>query len=119
MKKKKISIIIVWVVFLLVVGSLLILYEYNINKKKAVGELKEQADYISGQIPEIIKIDGYAQLDFEMMREARLNSLCLALEDVSTLNRANYIARQFYDVAGIKALAICDEKGKILSKIGD
>ena len=119
MKKKRILIIVYWLAFLILTGALLFLYEYHTYKKKAVDNLVYQSNSVMEELPQIVKNDIYSQIDFTMMRYARLDSLLLALENVQTMNRANYIAKQFYEVADIKGLAFYNEDGKIISVIGD
>ncbi len=119
MKKKRILIIVYWLVFLILAGTLLVLFEYHAYKKKAVDNLTEQTNSILEELPQIAKNDAYAQIDYSTMHSAKLDSLLLALQNVHSLNRANSIAEQFYLTAGIKGLAFYDENGKILSTIGD
>ncbi len=119
MKKKRILIIVYWLVFLILMSALLFLYEYHTCKKKATDNLIYQTNSILEDLPQIVRNDAYAVMDFSMMHSSRLESLLLALENVQTINRANYIANQFYEVAGIKGLAFYNENGKIISTVGD
>ena len=119
MKKKRFLIVVYWLAFLMLMGALLFLYEYHTNKKRAVDNLVYQSNSVIEELPQIVKNDVYSQVDFTMMRYARLDSFLLALENVQTMNRANYIANQFYEVADIKGLAFYNENGKVISVIGD
>jgi len=119
MKKKRILIITFWIAFLALMGVLLFMLEYHSNKKKAIDNLVYQSNIIVDEMPQLVKNNVYSQIDFAMMRNARLSSLLLALEDVQTVNRATYIANQFYEVAGIKGLAFYNKDGRMLSTIGD
>ena len=119
MKKKRFLIVVYWLAFLMLMGALLFLYEYHTNKKRAVDNLVYQSNSVIEELPQIVKNDVYSQVDFTMMRYARLDSFLLALENVQTMNRASYIANQFYEVADIKGLAFYNENGKVISVIGD
>ena len=119
MKKKKITIVIFWLVFLLVAGSLLNIFEYNAYSRKAAQNMVEQTDILASEIRELLKVDGLAQVELYSMRAARLNSFLLTMENVVTLNRAKYLAQKFYDVADIKSLSLVDANGRILYTVGE
>ena len=118
MKKKRILIIAVWLVFILIAGLFFGAVEYKVHSEQALAELQDQADEVVNQLSTIITNDGYAQLDVKEMREVRLRTLRFALEGEKSLSRAKQVAKDFFEVADVRGLAFYDRNGELITTIG-
>ena len=118
-RKRKIIIIVTWVLFLFVLNGLFSLMEKKIYDTTAKKELVEQAKAVSRQLPSIVESDYYTQLAEIRVNVAKLKSLSFALQSYESIEPATQLLDEFYDVAEISGLFIYDRDGKILYSKGE
>ena len=111
-KKKKISIIVAWVLFLVVLNACFFSMESYIYDKTAKEELVEQSNAISRQLPSIVESDYYVQIASVRVVVAKLKSLAFALEQFESIEQAMPFLEEFWNIAEIDSLAIYDRTGQ-------
>ena len=111
-KKKKISIVIAWVLFLLILNVCFFLVESHIYDRTAKAELVEQSNAISRQLPSIVESDYYVQIASVRVIAAKLKSLAYALEQFTDFEQARPFLDEFCKIAEMESIAIYDTNGK-------
>ena len=111
-KKKKISIVIAWVLFLIVLNVCFFFMESRIYDRTAKAELIEQSNAISRQLPSIVESDYYVQIASVRVVATKIKSLAFALEQFETIEQARPFLDEFCSIAEMDSLSIYDTDGK-------
>ena len=119
MKKKQILIIAVWIAFLILASVLLGLLENHLCTKSAHEELLASADMVARKLPDLLENDIYSDMIYAGIRDARMNAVALALEDVNTVGQAKKVLDEVCPEAGLKGLALYDKDRKLVYGYGD
>ena len=111
-KKKKISIVIAWVLILIVLNVCFFFMESRIYDRTAKAELIEQSNAISRQLPSIVESDYYVQIASIRVVATKIKTLAFALEQFETIEQARPFLDEFCSIAEMDSLSIYDTDGK-------
>ena len=112
--KGKALIVAIWIIFMLVSAFVFYEVEEGLYTNKAKGELVEQAENISKQIPSIIENDMYSDIGGLKVLMSKLKAAAFKLQDFDTIEQAKPFLDDFTSVAGIDGLVVVDRSGNLL-----
>ncbi len=117
-RKKRVAIIISWLLFLVVLSVCFFALERNIYSKTAQKELLEQAVAVNRQITPIVENDYFTLISAFRVEAAKLKTLAFALEGYDDIEQAKPFLDDFYRIASISGLFVYDREGNVLYKQG-
>ncbi len=117
-RKKKIAIIVSWLLFLVVVNICFFTLEKSIYSKAAKNELAEEAAAVKKQIMPIVENNFFTEVAAIRVEAAKLKSLAFALEDYDDIQQAVPLLDDFFKSAGFSGLTIYDRECNILYSNG-
>lgn len=117
-RKRKLSIIIAWILFLIILNGIFLLIEKNLYDRTAKKELVEEAYGVRRQLPSIVESDYFTQSAEIKIHGAKLRSLAFAMKDYESISDAEPLLDDFYTVAGIEGIDVFDRDGNVLYSRG-
>ena len=117
--KKRISIIAVWLIFLVLINFLFFGVESLVYHEKAQDELLDLSVTVAGQIPVLLENDYYTKTDASRMEYAKLKALSIVLEDTDNILDEKSFLEEFEQIANIEGLAVYDQDANVVMTCGD
>lgn len=114
MKKWKLLIIAVWILFLVAAGFGCISLQRSTVLQKAKTELTNQAETISGQFNSLVDTNFYSRAVFYDRLIPEVKAISLVLENYDDVNQAKAFLENIVSTTEVKNLWIYDRKGNIL-----
>ena len=114
MKKWKLLIIAVWILFLVAAGFGCISLQRSTVLQKAKTELTNQAETISGQFNSLVDTNFYSRAVFYDRLIPEVKAISLVLENYDDVDQAKAFLENIVSTTEVKNLWIYDRKGNIL-----
>ena len=114
LRKKRICIVIVWLVSVLAVSCSLFLLERSNYCEKGRADLLEQGEILANQIPSLIENDFYSRAGYLRLQFDKLKGLAFALEFYEDAEQARALLDDFVRNADVEALAMFDRDCNML-----
>ncbi len=118
-RKKRVAIIISWLLFLVVLSICFFALERNIYSRTAKTELADQAAAVRKQILPLVENDFFTEVAAIRVEAAKLKSLAFALSDYDDIKQAEPLLDDFFHSAAFSGLTIYDREGHILYSNGN
>ena len=112
--KKRMLIIILWLVYIAIAGGLLYHFAYRSNVKKTQRNLLAQGESVVAQLPAILENAMYSSIASLNMRTSKLEALAFALDDKKAFEGQKALLDDFVSEADVAGLAVYDENGEAL-----
>ena len=118
-RKRRIGIIVLWLVWAILMGVIFYAIEDGIVWNEARKEILDQANTIAGQLPAMGENHFYAKVGAAKAQFNKLKALSLALEDKEDVEAARELLDEYARINKAEELVMYDRVGKVLYRTGE
>ena len=117
--KKRIAIIMIWLVFLALTSAAVFSMKYRVIRDDAKEELTYQSAAVANQMDMILENDFITQIKSQRMEFSKLKALSKVLDLIKDDSKVPDVLQDFMDVADVYGLSVYDRDGNVLYHYGE